>query len=133
MVQSRVNRMARILIVDDDQDIRRLLAIRLKAKGHEPVFAGDAISAVNQARKEQPELILLDLMMPAGDGYLVMERLKAMPALEGIPVIVLSALDLKTQESKLAQAGPDAFFQKPFDHDELMVAIERVLGSPPAA
>jgi CheY-like chemotaxis protein len=125
--------MAKILIVDDDQDIRRLLAIRLKAKGHEPVFAGDAISAINQARKEQPELILLDLMMPAGDGYLVMERMKAMPALEGIPVIVLSALDPKTQESKLADSGVEAFFQKPFDHDELMGAIERALGSPPAA
>lgn len=124
--------MAKILIVDDDQDIRRLLGIRLKANGHEPVFAGDAISAVNQARNEQPDLILLDLMMPAGDGYLVMERLKAMPALEGIPVIVLSALDPKTQEAKLAESGADAFFQKPFDHDELMGAIERALGSPPA-
>jgi DNA-binding response OmpR family regulator len=76
---------AKILIVDDDQDIRRLLGIRLKARGYEPFFAGDAISAVNQARKEHPDLILLDLMLPAGDGYLVVERLKAMPALEGIP------------------------------------------------
>jgi CheY-like chemotaxis protein len=76
--------MAKILIVDDDQDIRRLLGIRLKANGHKPVFARDAISAVNQARNEQPDLIFLDLMMPNGDGYLVMERLKAMPALEGI-------------------------------------------------
>jgi CheY-like chemotaxis protein len=125
--------MAKILIVDDDQDIRRLLAIRLKAKGHEPVFAGDAISAINQARKEQPELILLDLMMPAGDGYVVIERLKAMPALEGIPVIVLSALDPKTQETKLAGGGAEAFFQKPFDHDELMVAIEQALGAEPSA
>jgi CheY-like chemotaxis protein len=57
----------------------------LKARGYEPFFAGDAISAVNQARKEHPDLILLDLMLPAGDGYLVVERLKAMPALEGIP------------------------------------------------
>jgi CheY-like chemotaxis protein len=125
--------MAKILIVDDDSDIRSLLGIRLKAKGHEPVFAGDAISAVNQARKEQPELILLDLMMPAGDGYVVMERLKAMPALEGIPVIVLSALDPKTQETKLAGAGAEAFFQKPFDHDELVAAIERALGAEPPA
>jgi CheY-like chemotaxis protein len=125
--------MAKILIVDDDQDIRRLLGIRLKAVGHEAAFAGDAISAVNQARKERPDLILLDLMLPAGDGYVVMERLSAMPALEGIPVIVLSALDPKTQETKLADSGVEAFFQKPFDHEELMVAIERALGSPPAA
>src|SRR6187455_1944034 len=89
----------RILIVDD-QDIRKLLGHRLKADGFEPIFAGDAISAVNQARKEQPDLILLDLMLPAGDGYVVMERLKAMPALEGIPVIVISALDPRSQEDK---------------------------------
>lgn len=55
----------RILIVDDDQDIRKLLGHRLKADGFEPIFAGDAISAVNQARKERPDLIPLDLMLPA--------------------------------------------------------------------
>lgn len=123
--------MAKILIVDDDQDIRRLLAIRLKASGHEAVFAGDAISAVNQARKEQPDLILLDVMLPAGDGYLVMERLKAMPAMEGIPVIVVSALDPSHQEDKLAASGADAYVQKPFDHEELLAEIDRALGAEP--
>jgi CheY-like chemotaxis protein len=121
--------MAKILIVDDDQDIRRLLAIRLKAVGHEAVFAGDAISAVNQARKERPDLILLDVMLPAGDGYLVMERLKAMPAMEGIPVIVVSALDPSLQEERLAASGADSYVQKPFDHEELLAAIQRALGA----
>jgi DNA-binding response OmpR family regulator len=125
--------MAKILIVDDDQDIRRLLAIRLKAVGHESVFAGDAISAVNQARKEQPDLILLDVMLPAGDGFLVMERLKAMPAMEGIPVIVVSALDPTLQEDKLAASGADAYVQKPFDHEELLAEIDRALGAEPPA
>ena len=125
--------MAKILIVDDDQDIRRLLAIRLKSLGHEAVFAGDAISAVNQARHEQPDLILLDLMMPAGDGYVVMERLKAMPALEGILVIVVSALDPLSQQDKLAESSAAAYFQKPYDHDELVTAIQRALGAEPPA
>ena len=124
---------AKILIVDDDQDIRRLLGIRLKARGYEPLFAGDAISAVNQARKEHPDLILLDLMLPAGDGYLVMERLKAMPALEGIPVIVLSARDPVAEEEHFIESGADAFFRKPFDYDELLTAIELALGTEPAA
>jgi CheY-like chemotaxis protein len=120
--------MAKILIVDDDQDIRRLLTIRLKSLGHETAFAGDAISAVNQARKEQPDLILLDVMMPAGDGFVVMERLKAMPAMKGIPAIVISALDPATQERMLSESGADAYFQKPYDHDELVAAIQRALG-----
>ena len=72
-------------------------------------------------------------MMPAGDGYVVMERLKAMPALEGIPVIVVSALDPTTQQDKLAESSAAAYFQKPYDHDELVTAIQRALGAEPPA
>jgi CheY-like chemotaxis protein len=135
MVQSLIEHMAeaKILIVDDDQDIRHLLGHRLKAHGYEAVFAGDAISAVNQARKEQPDLILLDLSLPAGDGYVVMERLRAMPALEGIPVIVVSARDPISEQERLVQAGADAFFRKPIDHEALLTAIGRALGAEPAA
>jgi CheY-like chemotaxis protein len=134
MVQSLIEHMAsaKILIVDDDQDIRQLLGHRLKGHGYETVFAGDAISAVNQARKEEPDLILLDLSLPAGDGYLVMERLRAMPALEGIPVIVVSARDPISEQERLVQAGADAFFRKPIDHESLLTAIARALGTAPA-
>jgi DNA-binding response OmpR family regulator len=118
----------RILIVDDDRDIRKLLGHRLKADGFEPIFAGDAISAVNQARKERPDLILLDLMLPAGDGYVVMERLKAMPALENVPVIVISARDPATEQDRAWEAGVDAYFRKPFDYAELVAAIHKALG-----
>lgn len=117
-----------ILIVDDDPDIRKLLGHRLQEDGFEPVFAGDAISAVNQARHERPDLILLDLMLPAGDGYVVMERLKAMPALEGLPVIVVSARDPMTEHDRAADAGVDAFFRKPFEYPELLSAIRKALG-----
>jgi DNA-binding response OmpR family regulator len=121
---------AKILIVDDDQDIRELLGHRLKADGYAPVFARDAISAVNQARHERPDLILLDLMLPAGDGYVVMERLKAMPALEGVPVIVVSARDPVTESDRSEEAGVDAFFRKPFEYSELLAAIRKALGQP---
>jgi DNA-binding response OmpR family regulator len=100
---------------------------------YEPFFAGDAISAVNQARKEHPDLILLDLMLPAGDGYLVVERLKAMPALEGIPIIVVSARDSVAEEERFIESGADAFFRKPFDYDQLLASIERALGTEPTA
>jgi DNA-binding response OmpR family regulator len=134
MVQSVKQAMAnaKILIVDDDQDIRRLLGHRLKADDYQTVFASDAISAVNMARKEEPELILLDLGIPAGDGYVVMERLKAMPALEGIPVIIVTARDVRAEKEHAAIAGADAIFQKPFELDRLMAAIRSALGEPGA-
>jgi DNA-binding response OmpR family regulator len=119
---------AKILIVDDDQDIRRLLGHRLKNEGFEAVFAGDAIAAVNAARKEEPDLILLDLGLPAGDGRLVMERMQAMPALEGIPVIIITARDVSMERESLEQTGAHTIFQKPFDHDELVAAIRSALG-----
>ncbi|MEO8291109.1 MAG: response regulator [Gaiellaceae bacterium] len=121
---------AKILIVDDDQDVRRLLGHRLKADGFEPIFAGDAISAVHEARVGQPDLILLDLSLPAGDGYLVMERLKAMPLLEGVPVIVVSARDPLTERDRIGHAGADAFFRKPFEYSEIVAAIRKALGHP---
>jgi two-component system alkaline phosphatase synthesis response regulator PhoP len=132
MLQTYVESMvrARILIVDDEQDIRKLLGHRLKSDGFHPIFAGDAISAVNQARKERPDLILLDLMLPAGDGYVVMERLQAMPALEGVPVIVVSARDPAAEQERAWAAGVDAFFRKPFDYAELVAAIRKALGHP---
>ncbi len=123
---------AKILIVDDDQDIRRLLGHRLRHEGYEAAFAGDAIAAVNMARKEEPDVILLDLGLPAGDGKVVMQRLRAMPALEGIPVIVVSARDLSLERAELLEAGAAALFQKPFDYDELLAAIGRELGEPDA-
>jgi two-component system KDP operon response regulator KdpE len=123
---------AKILIVDDDHDIRRLLGHRLAADGYEPVFAGDAIAAVNQARKESPALILLDLGLPAGDGRLVMERLQAMPALEGIPILIITAREVGMERAALEQAGAAAIFQKPFDYDELLASIRAALGEPSA-
>jgi DNA-binding response OmpR family regulator len=130
MVQSVKQAMAnaKILIVDDDQDIRRLLGHRLKASDYQTVFASDAITAVNMARKEEPDLILLDLGIPAGDGYLVMERLKAMPALESIPVIIVTARDVRAEREHAALAGADAIFQKPFELESLMAAVRNALG-----
>ena len=122
---------AKILIVDDDQDIRRLLAHRLKAESYETVFASDAISAVNMARREEPDLILLDLGLPAGDGYVVMERLKAMPSLEGVPVIVVTARDLSGERERIASAGAEAVFHKPIEHERLLAAVRATLGEPP--
>ena len=83
---------------------------------------------MNVARKEGPDLNLLDLGLPAGDGRLVMERLRVMPALEGIPIIVLTARDVSLERDSLLAAGAGAVFPKPFDYDALVAAVRSQLG-----
>ena len=117
----------KILIVDDDQDLTRGLKIRLQANGYETVFAGDGCSAVKIAKEEKPDLVLLDLGLPAGDGFIVMERLKSLSSLSTIPIIVLSARDPKGNMERAFQAGANAFFQKPADNEELLETIQRFL------
>jgi len=120
---------AKILVIDDDQDIQRLLAHRLGREGYETAFAADGISAIAAARKESPDLIILDLGLPAGDGFTVLERLHAMPHLSTIPVIVLSAQDAAQMSEKAVAAGADRFIAKPFETEQLLEAIEFSLRS----
>jgi DNA-binding response OmpR family regulator len=116
-----------ILVVEDDQDIRQLLHLQLTAAGYETAFATDAASALGVARRERPDLILLDIGLPAGNGFVVMERLRALPEFEMVPVVVITARDASEGE-KAVEMGARSFFQKPFDLDELIAEIRRVLG-----
>jgi CheY-like chemotaxis protein len=116
-----------VLVVDDDQDIRGLLDLRLRAAGYRTVFAADAIAAVNVARHERPDLLLLDLGLPAGDGFLVMRRLHAIPALAHMPVIVVTAKDAVLTRDDCLAAGAAAFFNKPLDMGALLEAVAETL------
>lgn len=119
----------KILIVDDDADIRDLLNIRLRQSGYETAFAADAISAIGAARKEHPDLIILDLGLPAGEGYTVMERLKALAPTEGVPILVVSARDPAANRERALRSGAKAYLEKPIEMQELLLAIERELGT----
>jgi DNA-binding response OmpR family regulator len=114
--------------VEDDPDVREGLHVRLKANGYETVFAADAFSVINVARVQLPDLVILDLGLPGGDGYVVIERLKRIPALAFIPIIVVSARDVRGNEERALKAGVKAFLQKPADNAELLAAIRRALG-----
>jgi two-component system cell cycle response regulator len=118
----------KILIIEDDHDMRRGLNVRLRASEYETAFASDAVMALSVAKKERPDLILLDLGLPGGDGFLVLERMKNIGLLASTPVIVISASDPKTNEKRALDAGAEAFFQKPVDNEQLMKAIWRALG-----
>jgi DNA-binding response OmpR family regulator len=120
----------KILIVDDDPDLRRALKIRLRANHYDTVHAADGYSAIAVAQKERPNLIILDLGLPAGDGFVVLERLQKSDALSRIPVIVLTARDPQSSEKGTLAAGAAAFFQKPADNNELLEVIRATLVAP---
>lgn len=120
----------KILVVEDDQDMVRAMGVRLRAQGYNLAIARDAISAISMARKENPDLIVLDLGLPGGNGFQVMERLKSLPELMLVPVIVVTARDPKLNEELALQAGAYAFFQKPYEPGELHKAIQNALIKP---
>jgi DNA-binding response OmpR family regulator len=123
----------KILIVDDDDDLRRGLNIRLRAAGYEPVFATDGIMAIAQAQKLEPDLILLDIGLPAGDGYVVLERLRVNPKLALIPVVIVSARDPAGSRPKALRLGAAAFIQKPVENEELLRVISAAMSAPGSA
>ena len=118
----------KILIVDDDEHLLLGLTARLKANGYSVVSALDGTSAIAVARKEVPDLVILDLGLPAGNGFLVLERMRGLADLVGTPVIVLSAWDPANNRRRALDAGAVAFFQKPPDNHEFLAAIRHALG-----
>ena len=122
----------KILIIDDDQDLLLGLTARLKANGYKIISAMDGTAAITVARREAPDLIILDLGLPAGDGFVVLERIKGLADLGAIPVIVLSARNPEGNEKHALDAGAVAFFQKPPNNHEFLIAIRQALGETPA-
>ena len=117
----------KILIVDDDPDLRQALRLRLRANHYTTVNASDGYSAIALAYKERPDLIILDLGLPAGDGFTVLDRLQRDDNLSEIPVVVLTARDPEGNEARALKAGAAAFFQKPVDNAELLDVIRAAL------
>lgn len=125
-------RTKQILVIDDDPDVRLALNVRLRANGWMTRFATDAVMAVSEALKSLPDLIILDLGLPAGDGYVVMRRLRIHPNLACIPIIVVSARDAKANRDRALLAGAHCYLQKPVNNDELLREIRGLIGDPAA-
>jgi len=120
----------KILIVEDDADVRLGYQILLKANHYDTFFAADSSSAVSEARKHKPDLIILDLGLPAGDGFIVLERFRGNTNLAVIPVIVVSGRDLHGNKERALKEGAKAFVQKPWNDNELLALISELLGQP---
>jgi len=122
----------RILVVDDDSVFRTLVKGFLENTGYRLLFAEDTIQATSLAIRERPDVILLDIQLPGGDGFTVITRLKSNTHTREIPIIVISALDdTDAMASRATALGASASLAKPISKAELLDTIERVLqGSP---
>ena len=123
------NAKKKILVVDDDPEMRLALLVRLKANNYDVACASDGVSGISETRKSNPDLIILDLGLPAGDGFTVLERLQSVDSFAAIPVIVLSGRDRTANQDRALQAGARMFLQKPVQTSYLLSAISRALGS----
>jgi CheY-like chemotaxis protein len=119
-------RRERILVVDDVPANVRLLEAVLAAQGYEVIAAGDGGEALEAVAAEQPDLVLLDVLMPVLDGYEVCRRLRADPATAVLPVVMVTSSEGQEKTRAIA-AGADDFIPKPFDHEELLVRVRSLL------
>jgi len=121
--------MTKILVAEDERDIRDLVKFTLEHRGYTVVSSADGLSALELAASERPDLVLLDVRMPRMDGYEVCRQIKANPALKHIPVVFLSAKGQEAEVQAGIEAGAQAYIVKPFSMDRLISQIEQTLAS----
>jgi DNA-binding response OmpR family regulator len=117
-----------ILIADDDEDILELVRLRLSRSGYETVLARNGAEALAAARERKPDVALLDVSMPAMNGYEVTAALKADPTTKDIPVILLTARAQTADVTKGFDAGADDYITKPFSPQALQIRVAAALG-----
>lgn len=117
-----------ILLVDDEPDIRAVVGARLTSMGFNVLLAKDGQEGLDLARKESPDAILLDLMLPKLDGHKVCRMLKFDKSFQHIPVIIFSAKEGEVDKKLAEQAGADAYLPKPFDLKVFTQTIQKLTG-----
>ena len=117
----------RILVVEDQEDNRQILRDLLGSVGYEMIEAGDGEAGVAAAKRERPDLILMDIQLPLMDGYEATRRIKADPDLTHIPIIVVTSYALSGDETKARAAGCDGYVTKPYSPRLLLVKIREFL------
>ena len=125
--------MAKILLVEDHEEIWDFLSRRLRRRGHDVVLAHDGRAAVDSARAEQPDVVLLDMNLPVMDGWSAARAIKGDAQTAAIPVIALTAHAMSGDREKALEAGCDDYHPKPVDFSRLLAQIDGALGGAPPA
>ena len=131
---SAVGTPKKILVVDDNEIVIKTISLKLQGAGYQVLTAMDGSAAVSIARKDSPDLILLDLSFPPAvegvpwDGFRIMEWFHRLDNVKKIPVIVITGTDDPTAKQRATNTGAVAFFQKPLEHDYLLKVIRATLG-----
>ena len=117
----------RILIIDDERDLTVMVGLRLKANDFLVSEAFTAEEGVKKAEEENPGLVLLDILLPDGDGYEICQKLKSNPKTRGIAIVIFTASNLKDLAKKAVEAGALDYVVKPFEPKELLEKINKAL------
>ncbi|HOE97659.1 MAG TPA: response regulator [Candidatus Sumerlaeota bacterium] len=117
----------KVLLADDEEDVKVVLKMFLESKGYDIVTAYDGLDAIDQARTHKPDVILLDIMMPLVDGFEVCRKLKGDPETAEIPIIMLSAASHAESVQKGLDAGAAEYLIKPFEPEQLVKVLEDVV------
>jgi len=120
--------MARLLVIEDNPQNLKLAQLLLRRAGHVVLTAPDGEVGLSCARADHPDLILMDVQMPGIDGLSVTRTLKAEPTTADIKVVALTALAMKGDAERILAAGCDAYLAKPFQYNELVAVVDKVLG-----
>jgi DNA-binding response OmpR family regulator len=117
-----------ILLVDDDPDLLIVLAGELRRRGYDVATALDAVAAMTAAVKLKPQAIVLDVGLPGGEGPALMRRMRALPQLAGMPVVMMSGRDPERYRDEALASGASAYLTKPVRADELVAALRTAMG-----
>jgi len=120
----------KIVLAEDEPQIARLVEFKLKKEGYQVICKGNGEEALAAIKTEEPDLILLDVMMPVMDGYEVLRRVKEDENLKNIPVVMLTARAQERDVVKGIDMGADDYITKPFHPAELLARVKRILGKP---
>ncbi len=120
---------ATVLVVDDDPVIQGLLRVNFEMEGYDVITAGDGVEGLERARSEQPDVVILDVMMPRMDGLEVARTLKADPSTAPIPIVLVSAKAQEIDVRAGGATGADAYVTKPFDPLELLKRVEALIAA----